>query len=372
MKKCHLSSLVAGVFLCASLFVGAAPGHALQSSAVKKSPVLTEVQKERDSILCLLTLAFVYNEWQSAETLPQRGHNIGSVLVNQDGIPVFWTRNSVKALHNSNQHGEVRMATRYLSNIPADKYMPKGYVLYTSLEPCAMCTGMLSMVQTGRVVYVQKDPEFGGVAEALKSIGYPRVYEVLTPAALPQKVALEQGWDSYKKNGGKAITDYLLTPQAKGIYQSAQQELKNYSLKYKENDAVLQAAKLLAQSKLPELIGADGKAQKVWQKGNPEFSGAGSWEYAPALFIEYLDWNRQRSIAQVVDDKFYICTTEQCVKSDKIQYLNSGKQWSAQVANGIFTHSSGSNHSHQDGIIVYQDWSNKAKNAIVRDILLPD
>lgn len=346
--------LIAGL-LCFSVFGLAGPVLAFQNSGnTTQFAVSAEVQKERDAILSLLTLAFVHNDWQSPE---KRGHNIGSLLVDGDGLPVFWARNSVKILDNSNQHGEVRLATKYLFNFPGRKYLPKEYVLYTSLEPCVMCTGMLSMIQTGRVVFVQRDPEFGGVVEALRNMQppYPRVYDVAAPMDLKQKKQLDDGWTQFRKqNPDKAITDYLVSDEAKAIYQSARDELASYTLRHqKENADVLRAAQVLATSTLPELLGDAARRQSIWQAGEGNVGAV--QEFHPTLFIDYLDWQNRKNMAQVVDDKFYICSEGKCETSDTLEYWNSGRKWTATVARGLFKHTS-DDRRHEDGIIVFKSW----------------
>lgn len=390
MKKGFRVSLFLVTFLASGWFVCIPSTQAFQGSTGKEtsSNISPEAQKERDHILSLLTLAFVHNDWQQKATNPARGHNIGSILVDRNGMPVFWTRNSVKILDNSNQHGEVRLATRYLSsiltnkNIPSEyissKYMPGGYVLYTSLEPCAMCTGMLSMVGTERVVFTQKDPEFGNVVDALKSIQYPRIYTVATPVDMTQKKQLESGWEIARGKGVQSITDYLLTPEAEKIYASAKTELASYREEYQENALVLKAAVLLAQSTLPELIGPAGQAQKIWQTGIISYSGKspeqGAWNLSPTLFINYVDWTGQKNVAQVVDDAFYICTPHNpCKKTELIEYMNNKSPWKASISNGVFTHTTkDENHTHQDGKIVYENWQGEDKLGVVRNIALPD
>lgn len=330
-----------------------------------------EAQQERDHILSLLTLAFVHNDWQTASS-SVRGHNIGSVLADENGMPVFWTRNSVKKLNNSSQHGEVRLATRYLSNLVETKYMPKGYVLYTTLEPCAMCTGMLSMIETQRVVFVQKDPEFGNVVAALNSIQYPRVYTVATPDDMPQKKALEAGYEKYKNTGGKSITDYLLTPEAEKIYASAKNDLASYQVKFPENAAVLQAARALSHSKGSELLGETSRTQRIWQVKNGENLSADPFH--PSLFIYYSGWKEEKNVAEIHDGMFYICSANGCQESDTLEYLSGSQKWTARLKHGLFEHTkeNASTPNHQDGIIIYKDWSKKSITGTLQPILMPN
>jgi tRNA(Arg) A34 adenosine deaminase TadA len=196
------------------------------------------VQAERDNMLSLAVLDMVYRDWQSDITKKSyRGHNIGSILVDKNSIPVFWARNAVGRLDDSSQHGEVRTIQAFLECPGIGKYVD-GYKIYTTLEPCAMCTGMMAMTKVSAVTYVQVDPEYGGAPEALAAIGFPRQFLSSTPVDLSQKKQLEQGWSDYKSanpGSGTSITDYLASIGAKEIYKSAYNDLINYSPKYPEN-----------------------------------------------------------------------------------------------------------------------------------------
>lgn len=194
-------------------------------------------QVERDEIFGLATLALIYKDWQSKPET--RGHNIGSILVNKDSHPVFWARNSVKTTDNATQHGEVRLIQAYLNCKGVGKYMD-GYTIYTTLEPCAMCTGMIAMTKVDRVVYVQADPEFGHALKGLKSVNFPRVFVQDSTPKLAQKLALEKGWVNYRTaHKDSAITDYLLSDNAKTIYASAMIDLNDFKVKFSENQQVL-------------------------------------------------------------------------------------------------------------------------------------
>ncbi|QTL03499.1 nucleoside deaminase [Aquabacter sp. L1I39] len=194
---------------------------------------------ERDTIFSLAVLDMVYRDWQSAPN--GRGHNIGSVLVDKDNRPVFWARNCVTVTNNATQHGEVRLIQAFLSCPGVGKYMT-GYTIYTTLEPCAMCTGMIAMTQVDRVVFVQADPEFGHALAGLKHVHFPRLFQQATVRPLPQKQELEQGWAAYRDaNKGSAITDYLLSANAKTIYGSASGDLDRFKVRNRENEAVLAA-----------------------------------------------------------------------------------------------------------------------------------
>jgi len=213
------------------------------------------VQQERDVIFSLTAMAVVRADWQ--EDGQGRGHNIGSILVNAQGVPVFWARNASRRLDNGSQHGEVRLIQNFLNCKGVGRYAD-GYTVYTTLEPCAMCTGLMTLTQVARVVYVQEDPGYGDAAEALKSIHYPRVFEEATVPANPAKGILEAGFDAYRASDpSKSITDFLLTPAAKAAYDQGVQALKDFRVAHTENQATLAAARSLVSSDLTELYGDD-------------------------------------------------------------------------------------------------------------------
>ena len=215
-------------------------------------------QVERDQILSLTALAVVYKDWQQFPG--GRGHNIGSILADKHSVPVFWARNTVNMSGDASQHGEVRLIQGFL-NCPVIGKYADGFTVYTTLEPCAMCTGMMSLTRVSRVVYVQADPEYGSARDALVKIGYPQMFEQYSPPEMSQKKSLDEGYKNFKtRNPGVTIIDYLLSPEAKRIFASAEVELKGYKPRFEENVRVVESA-LAFLNKVPEKGGDDRLAE---------------------------------------------------------------------------------------------------------------
>lgn len=215
-------------------------------------PVDDQAQAERDEIFSLLAMAMVLQDWQTSAQ--GRGHNIGSILVNKEHVPLYYARNSIRALDNATQHGEVRLVQNYLDCKGVAK-TASSLTVYTTLEPCAMCSGMMTMTEVSRVVYLQRDPSFGGAREALRGINYPRVYQQSTTNGLPQKSAIEAGYDQYRNSGKGGLTSFLLTDDARKFFESSREALLNYSVKAPENVAVLTRAKAYLQTIKSESFG---------------------------------------------------------------------------------------------------------------------
>jgi len=53
-----------------------------------------------------------------------------------------------------------------LVNAPATKYLD-GYTIYTTLEPCAMCSGMMALTKVKRAVYGNPTHLYGRAIERL-------------------------------------------------------------------------------------------------------------------------------------------------------------------------------------------------------------
>ena len=216
------------------------------------------LQDERDEIFTLLAYAVVLKDWQ-VKGPDKRGHNIGSVLVDPTGTNVvFWARNCNAKLQNGTQHGEVRLMIGYLDKIRS--YNLKGYTVYTTLEPCAQCSGMMTLQSIGRTVYGQKDPGFGDAIERLNldtselpellpekyKVGYkpyPRgVTSIKSRSEFCKRID-----DAYANYEG-SITGFLLTDEAKEIYDDALRALNTYEVKFPENAGVVKHAQEYLES----------------------------------------------------------------------------------------------------------------------------
>lgn len=202
-------------------------------------------QDERDEIYSLLAYAVVLADWQTTLSSPKRGHNIGSVLVDENGRIVYWGRNCNAITRNGTQHGEVRLMTGYLDQ--ARRYELEGYTVYTTLEPCAQCSGMMIMQKVKRTVYGQTDPDFGKALERLTFDFRPKGYGPYPRPVVSQlsKSPIAGELDrAYAAQGSHGMTAWLLTDEAKDIYSKARARLHAYPLRHEENEQVLESAKI--------------------------------------------------------------------------------------------------------------------------------
>lgn len=100
------------------------------------------------------------------------GHNIACIAVDAKGEILDFDFNHNAFFRSSAEHAESRMVRRLFSltdliddwkidhMIPTQAHLIdlKGVTIYTSLESCAQCSGVMSLARIKQVVYLQNDP----------------------------------------------------------------------------------------------------------------------------------------------------------------------------------------------------------------------
>lgn len=91
------------------------------------------------------------------------GRSVGCVLVDGVGRLIAWGIDA--GVGNPTLHGEVNLVQFFQSGT-AGALLPTGGTLYTTLEPCEMCAGVLHVTTAGnfRVICGQSDPNLGWTA----------------------------------------------------------------------------------------------------------------------------------------------------------------------------------------------------------------
>ena len=107
--------------------------------------------------------SFIIIALQEAIAAAKEGNfAVGAVLVREDGEIVERGHNRVFNPHfRSDLHAEMDVMTRFEERFPQTESM-KGFILYTSLEPCPMCFARLITSGVSRVYYASPD-EHGGM-----------------------------------------------------------------------------------------------------------------------------------------------------------------------------------------------------------------
>lgn len=221
----------------------------------------SEAQVERDEIFTRLSFAVALKDWQDGGP-DRRGFNIGAVLVDPSGTnAVFWARNCNAQLQNATQHAELRLLLGYLDL--ARIYSLTGHTVYVTLEPCAQCAGMLTILGVRRVVYGQSDRQYGRAFERLqldtrKQPGllggrrrsgyrpYPRAV-----SAHKSRLDLCRRLDEAYARSEVDLPDFLFGETARALFEEARRGLDGYQVRFHENESALSSARKLLNT-VPE------------------------------------------------------------------------------------------------------------------------
>ena len=84
----------------------------------------------------------------------------GAVLV-KDGEIVFTNENQIYTRHDPTFHAELGLLRRFCKETGITDL--SGYTLYSSCEPCFMCSGAMVWVKLGRLVYGAGNPDLEAI-----------------------------------------------------------------------------------------------------------------------------------------------------------------------------------------------------------------
>lgn len=90
---------------------------------------------------------------------------VGAVVV-RDGTVLAAAGNRTRELSDPSAHAEM-LAIRAACAVLGSERL-EGADLYVTLEPCAMCAGVIAAARVARVYYGASDPKSGGVAQGAR------------------------------------------------------------------------------------------------------------------------------------------------------------------------------------------------------------
>jgi tRNA(Arg) A34 adenosine deaminase TadA len=90
-------------------------------------------------------------------------HPFGSLLVDSSGDVVLEAENTVVTGHDVTGHAELNLVRA--ASMQFDVQVLRESTLYTSTEPCAMCSGAIYWSGIGRVVYALSSEQLIGIVK---------------------------------------------------------------------------------------------------------------------------------------------------------------------------------------------------------------
>lgn len=253
--------------------------------------VFIEGAAERHTMYSLLTMALVAGYWNGNKRGPdgeypwrpkQRdnsgryiggnylGHNIACIGIDGKGHVIDFDFNHNDLLNSSVEHAESRLIRRVFSltqiyddwatrgSYPSLQAIPYSTVLsdvtvYTSLESCSQCSGIMALGSVKEVVFLQRDPGQNSIGNILRNLS-PVGGRYLPPLPIPADLfgfqyfpALVSAFDNFaatvgqkafykapdgSKDNAPSITSFLCTDEAQSLFNAARSELDNYKPKF--------------------------------------------------------------------------------------------------------------------------------------------
>lgn len=110
-----------------------------------------------------------------ARAAAQRGEvPVGAVLVSPQGEVVAADGNRTREMCDPTGHAEMLVIRAGCAALGSER-LP-GYVLYVTLEPCAMCAAAVAAARIARLYYAASDPKSGGVAQGARVFSHPQAH----------------------------------------------------------------------------------------------------------------------------------------------------------------------------------------------------
>ena len=101
---------------------------------------------------------------------------VGAVVVSPAGDVVAAAGNRTRELADPSAHAEM-LAVRAACAALGSERLP-GHDLYVTLEPCAMCAGVIAAARIARLYYGAADPKSGGVAHGARVFAHPQCHHL--------------------------------------------------------------------------------------------------------------------------------------------------------------------------------------------------
>jgi len=203
---------------------------------VTKKETLNSMTNEVDRIYMLLIFSLVYNDWQNERVFwkNRRGYNIGALLVNENYEPEYYSLNSVTSTNNVTQHAELRSMLGFLDK--SKKFNLSGFTMFSTLEPCIMCAGMITMSGIKKIVFGQRDVKYNYAFERINRTieidGETNFYPLKVETSVYSDEYVNQLNSLYKeflvKDEENVLAKFLASEETRAVYEKAYSEFLNF------------------------------------------------------------------------------------------------------------------------------------------------
>jgi tRNA(adenine34) deaminase len=111
---------------------------------------------------------------------------VGAVLVAKDNVLLAANRNAVESSFDPSAHAEMLVICEAANRLQNHRLLHT--TLYVTLEPCAMCAGLMVHARIHRVVFATRDFKAGACGSVVNLLqGHPFNHQVLIDEGLMQE-----------------------------------------------------------------------------------------------------------------------------------------------------------------------------------------
>jgi tRNA(adenine34) deaminase len=96
---------------------------------------------------------------------------VGAVLASADGGVLARDGNRILERRDATSHAEMLVLRAAAAKLGNERLI--GTTLFVTLEPCAMCTGAISLARVARLVFAAEDPKGGAVLHGPRFFAQP-------------------------------------------------------------------------------------------------------------------------------------------------------------------------------------------------------
>lgn len=112
---------------------------------------------------------------QEAQIAAQRGEvPVGACVVDPHGNVISRAGNRTRELNDPSAHAEVLAIRGACVSLGSERLVD--HALYVTLEPCAMCAGLIAASRISRLYFGASDPKSGGVLHGAKVFEHPQAH----------------------------------------------------------------------------------------------------------------------------------------------------------------------------------------------------
>ena len=99
---------------------------------------------------------------------------VGAVVVSSGGEVLASAGNRTREFNDPSAHAEMLVIREACAALGSERLT--GCDLYVTLEPCAMCAGVISAARVARLYYGASDPKSGGTAHGARVFSHPQAH----------------------------------------------------------------------------------------------------------------------------------------------------------------------------------------------------